>query len=151
MITIQNFFIAPTLEQRNEIRILCKKGQSNNFFDSRIQAPLQALTLVTMAIKDIPSAPHNGLMKAATHLTSFSLRDAIKELLRGISIGLRSLVQVAVISAAVTFGILYPSFVYRNLEKLNAVDPTFEEQIRTLQNKLRTLKNQKKNKFHIST
>ncbi len=150
MISIQNFFKAPTQEQRNEIRLLCKKGQSNSYFDCYFQAPLQALTSITMAFKDIPYAPIRGLLNSVTHLCSFSLRNAIITLADGIAIGFRSLFQVAIIASAVTLGFLFPRDVYRNLEKLNSDGIGLERQIINLQQTLRTAeesKIQKKQKF----
>ncbi|MBA3602427.1 MAG: hypothetical protein H0W50_02015 [Parachlamydiaceae bacterium] len=137
MISIQNIFKAPTQEQRTEIRLLCKKGQSNSYFDYLL-APLQALTSITMAFKDIPCAPIRGLLNSVTHLSSFSLRNAIMALADGIAISIRSFFQVAIIASAVTLGTLLPRVVYRNLEKLNCDGISQERQIIDLKQTLRT-------------
>lgn len=122
MFTLQNFFMAPTFEQRQEIKLLCQKGQSDCYLTSYIQSPIQAITSIIFAVKDVPWAPLKGLFRASIHIVRLSFKEAGKSLISGLAIGMRSLLQLAVIIGAVFIGFILPQWTYSTLERINTLE-----------------------------
>ncbi|MBA3238869.1 MAG: hypothetical protein H0T62_11070 [Parachlamydiaceae bacterium] len=122
MISIQNFFKAPTIEQKDEIDWLCKKGMSTSYFTRFIGAPLQGITALFFVILDVPVAPIIGLGKACYCILQCSFKEAGHELVTGLEVGFRSIFQIAIILGAVVAGFLFPDRVYGALEGLNATE-----------------------------
>lgn len=136
MASIQNFFKAPTIAQRDEIEWLCKKGMSSNYFTCYVEAPIQGITALVFTCIDVPIAPIKGLGKACICLFQCSFKDAGLEFVAGLEIGIRSVFQIAILIGTVAAGILFPYCVYAALQRLNATKLDRSDEVIEVANKL---------------